>query len=173
MATSTNTTSPAGSPVTGAPDPGNVPVSSGMKVLTDDELKALKGSNTGVRNAEGEITDEVPPGTLGYIDLDETGRPTGTIHKAMNPEGAQAPVMNIAPITAAELTTPAGAPITDKMNPAPTHYDQGLMERNPPNATPKYDPSKITSDTSAVTGVAPAKTTTTTTKPATTTTSTT
>lgn len=107
-------------------------------VLDADEQKALKGKSADVKiGEEGDDPNLVPAGSTGYVDLDDEGKPTGTIQKQKVPGKPQAAVVNRAPITADELLTPAGAPLTERMNPNPDGYDPGFAARNPAGAAPK------------------------------------
>ena len=79
-----------------------------------------------------------PGGTpLYYVNLDENGKPVGTLEPEppKDPDQPYIAVEVIQP-TSTVLATPSGAPLTDQMNPSHDHYDAGLEERNP---RPKWD----------------------------------
>lgn len=83
------------------------------------------------------------PGETGVVDLDQNGKPVGEPRLA-NPEGEKGPVAAVhRPAEAIEqgVTTPAGAPITESMNPEPQGglMDDRFLERNPPGGTHNSD----------------------------------
>jgi hypothetical protein len=79
------------------------------RILSSDEQKAAKG--------------ELKPGDIGWIRLDEQGRPTGTAQKFPIKDGPSAPVATIVELVPTDLATPAGAFLTDgNMNPSPAAY---------------------------------------------------
>ena len=90
-----------------------------------------------VEKQQAMISEEVKVGSSGFIDLTDTGEPTGTIHAEKTPGKPQAAVSVTGPKVYDEVTTPSGAPLTEIMNPNPDHYDPGFAQRNPPEASPK------------------------------------
>jgi len=104
----------------------NQPVSYGHDVvpsipsepLTPDEIKNLAG--------------DLGFGELGYVELDEEGMPTGPAKRDIPEPGKPvARVVGIGTRRYDEVTTPAGAPLTRNMNPAPDFSDDGMRARNP------------------------------------------
>lgn len=100
-------------------------------VLPTSKQKELLGGQASKEGLDT-VGGEFPTGTTGWIDLDETGMPTGTVTTVKDPGKSQAAVVNIQAITPDVLSTPAGAPLTTNMNPNPDHFDAGLAARNPP-----------------------------------------
>lgn len=89
-----------------------------LSVLTPEEAKAHKG--------------DLKPGEMGWVKLDDEGKPTGAAVKELPKEGgAFARVMVPATKPADELLTPTGAPIMKHMNPEPLFHDPALLLRNP------------------------------------------
>jgi hypothetical protein len=97
----------------------------GDRFLTHDEIKSLAG--------------DIQPGELGFLKLDEEGKPTGTVVTDLRDVYDETPkatvIANRIPI-ADEIVTPSGAPISKFMNPDTTLWDAGMLARNPP---PKED----------------------------------
>jgi hypothetical protein len=97
----------------------------GDRFLTHDEIKSLAG--------------DIQPGELGFLKLDEEGKPTGTVITDVRDVYDETPkatvIANRIPV-ADEIVTPSGAPISKFMNPDTTLWDAGMLARNPP---PKED----------------------------------
>ena len=93
---------------------------------TGEELISVEEQRTIAKSGE-----DLQPGEVVFIDLDDQGRPTGTATLDPDPSKPQAPAVLLAPPTPDEVTTPSGAPLTTQMNPAPTALDEGFYQRNP------------------------------------------
>jgi hypothetical protein len=80
------------------------------------------------------LVGELEPGDLGYVPLDLEGKPSGpaVVTPPVEDDTPHAPVYAQIVAPSEELSTPAGAPITNQMNPAHNFADKGLTERNPP-----------------------------------------
>src|SRR4249920_1591389 len=96
-------------------------------VITEEAQEGLLGGKVG----EGA---ELEGGQTGFLQISEDGEPTGPVFKVRPPD----PNILVAPVLAQNprrndaLTTPSGAPITNKMNPDHSFADAGLIARNPP-----------------------------------------
>lgn len=94
------------------------------KPLTAEEVKALAG--------------DLAHGEVGFVELDDKGKPTGPAKREMPPAGkAVARVVGVSPAKPDGATTPTGAPLTAQMNPDLEMWDAGMLERNPPPPPPK------------------------------------
>jgi len=130
---------------------------SGAELLSVEEIQGMVG--------------DLEPGDIGYIPLDEEGKPTGAAISVMPTDGTLvAPVLAQAPVVYDELSTPAGAPITTMMNPIHSFYDPGLHDRlisyggggvSEPLAKPGVKQSGVYENTNKNIPPAPAKTPTT------------
>jgi len=86
--------------------------------LTRDDVKALAG--------------DLAFGELGYVELDEEGKPVGPAKRDYPEPGKPiARVVGFGPRHYDEVVTPAGAPLTRQMNPNPDLWDDGMRARNP------------------------------------------
>lgn len=75
---------------------------------------------------------DLKPGEVGWVELDDHGKPTGAATKEPPPPGKPvARVVGAIRSVFDEVTTPTGAPITKHMNPEPTLWDEGMLARNP------------------------------------------
>ena len=143
--TSPNSPSRAGSPASGRPrqqgstmattynasrnDPGVVNAPVGYPASDAEDPYAPRTFTH--EELEGFARD-LPHATLGWMELDETGEPTGEVHDEIPPPGKPvARVMVNYPAKFDEVVTPAGAPLTKMMQPEPSLWDEGMMARNP------------------------------------------
>ena len=110
---------PQPTPIPPTPKSDSVP-----KPLTKEEIKSIAG--------------DLKHGELGFVELDDHGKPTGAAKREMpEPGKSVARVVGHAPPKFDEALTPTGAPITAQMNPALDFYDPALVERNPIPKEPK------------------------------------
>ena len=104
--------------------------------LTEEQIEERTFSADEVK----ELAGELKPGQVGYVELDENGTPSGaaTLEPPEPGHGVYARVVATSPYKLDEVTTPSGAPVTKHMQPDPTLWDEGMLERNPPggNWTP-------------------------------------
>ena len=123
-----------------APPPKDAPKSkpkASSSKLSDRERESDEvgiSRNLNHDEIESLIADDLEPGKVGFIELDESGMPTGTAFTEP-PDGDQIVTTVQAVLTIPEdgLLTPAGAPLTTQMNPVPARLmDAAFLERNPP-----------------------------------------
>lgn len=109
----------------------NVPLS----VADQEAILGSAGKEARDRGASRAVDGSVPTTRpTWYVLLDAEGHPTGPLLEEM-PQGDDEPfiAVQLTPSTPADvLMTPSGAPLTERMNPMHSHYDAGLVERNPP-----------------------------------------
>lgn len=93
----------------------------GDTFLTHDEIHSLAG--------------DIKPGQLGFLKLDEEGKPSGSVVtelKDVYDESPKASVIANPQHVWDDIVTPSGAPVTKFMNPDPVLWDAGMLKRNPP-----------------------------------------
>ena len=112
----------------GAPMGGviNQPVSYGHDDIPSISPEPLTAED--IRNFAGDLA----AGEIGYIELDEFGEPKGPALKEIPDPGVPVARVVGSPVRKYdEVVTPAGAPLTRNMNPAPDLWDAGMLARNP------------------------------------------
>lgn len=119
-------------------DPGQEPVINQPVSYGDEPPQPKKPEPLSVDEVAELKGDEVKPGHLGWVALDEEGHPTGAA--TVNPPEPGVPAARVAigiPDVFYEVHTPSGAPITPIMNPSPQRQmDDQFLERNPPDGPP-------------------------------------
>lgn len=117
-------------------------------ILDDSEQKSHKG--------------ELKAGQIGWLELDEAGKPVGAATKFPKKDVPQAPVSTIVETRPTVLATPAGAFLTDGgMNPSPAAYKYASSAYNrdyAPFAKRSLEKWGITEEGSASKAPPPART---------------